>query len=339
MARSPGKRPNAGDLSAPSGVEGRCAADSRLGADGLCGAHSRPREDARPGYLPRFFVEPAHSPAERPPVTRSAPAAPGTDRSGEELALDPEDSHHALRVLRLGVSDLCEVVVVSTRPGTGLGAPGAGLPGGRGGVAYRAVVTTTADRVWVRLVTPLDERQAGAGYANLVGIVQAMPRPAATDYLLEKATEAGASFFLLVPAAGSTLRSGASQGARLTRWRRIVREAAKQSKQLAVPGVEVMGSVEQALERLGPEALSLVLEPGASSGLYDAVVAARNREDPVGGARLALWVGPESGWTVEELERLSAAGAATVRLGRSVLRAETAGPVGVAVARLALGDW
>jgi len=132
----------------------------------------------------------------------------------------------------------------------------------------------------------------------------------------------------------------------LARRRRIVREAAKQSKQLAVPSVEVLDSIDDALSRLGAETISLALEPGAPDGLHEAVAAARKREDLSGGAReagrlarLALWVGPESGWTGEELERLSAAGAQRVRLGQSVLRAETAGPVAVAVARLALGDW
>ena len=47
----------------------------------------------------------------------------------------------------------------------------------------------------------------------------------------------------------------------------------------------------------------------------------------------------ESGWTAAERDDLLAAGVATARLGRGVLRTETAGPVTVAVARLALGDW
>ncbi len=217
---------------------------------------------------------------------------------------------------------------------------------GRGGVAFLATVTAATEEVQVRLVTPLEGRSAGASYTTSVGIVQAMTRPTAMDYLLEKGTEAGASFFMLVPVAGSSLPSGASKGARLTRWRRIAREAAKQSKQLAVPAVEIVGSIDQALERLGPQGLSLVLEPGASDALYDAVVEAWTKACPTGGARpaagparLALWVGPESGWTGEELARLAASGTKTVRMGQGVLRAETAGPVAVAVARLALGDW
>jgi 16S rRNA (uracil1498-N3)-methyltransferase len=303
---SRGKRPNAGDLPASCGVDG-----------GL-------------SYLPRFFVESADWFERRSQAAGPAPATPKTDLCGQELPLDPEDSHHAVRVLRLGVGDPCEVVLLPAGPGST-------------GVVYQAVATATAGQVRVRLVAPLEGRPAGAAYTIPVGLVQATTRPAVTDYLLEKGTEVGASFFLLVPAAGS---AGASRGARLARWRRIVREAAKQSKQLAVPSVEVLDSIDETWDRLGVETISLVLEPGALNGLHEAVAAALKRGDLSGGAReaerlarLALWVGPESGWTGEELEHLDAAGAKRVRLGQSVLRAETAGPVAVAVARLALGDW
>ncbi len=168
-----------------------------------------------------------------------------------------------------------------------------------------------------------------------VGLVQAMTRPAAMDYVLEKATEVGASFFVLVPAAGSPKRSDLSRGDRLDRWRRIAREAAKQSKQMAVPTVDIAGSVGEALEDLRvSQTQSLVLEPAAATALQDAVV---REASPA--ARIALWVGPEGGWTAGELDQFAGAGVGTARLGRSILRTETAGSVAVAVARLALGDW
>ena len=120
----------------------------------------------------------------------------------------------------------------------------------------------------------------------------------------------------------------------MARWRRITYEAAKQSKQIVVPPVDFAGSLEGALDLLGQEGMfSLVLEPSAPLGLKEAVA---DHTEP---ARLALWVGPEGGWTAVELECFKCAGAQMARLGRSVLRTETAGPVAVAVTRLALEDW
>ena len=58
-----------------------------------------------------------------------------------------------------------------------------------------------------------------------------------------------------------------------------------------------------------------------------------------GRQHLALVVGPEGGIAPDELERLIAAGAESVRLGASVLRTSTAGPAAIAVLNTALGRW
>ena len=240
---------------------------------------------------------------------------PETDLCGSELDLDADDSRHALRVLRLGVGDECEIVT--------------------GAAVYAATVVAAAGPVGVRLIARLEGAAAGASYQIQVGVVQALARPAVMDHILEKGTEVGASFFILAQASGSLSRPGPSGGARLARWRRIAREAAKQSKQMTVPPVEVMSSVEHVLRHLSAAGtMSLVLDPAASVGLQEVLGPYRAR--PV---RVALWVGPESGWTAGESEQFSVAGLKSARLGRSILRTETAGPVAVAVARLALGDW
>jgi 16S rRNA (uracil1498-N3)-methyltransferase len=251
-----------------------------------------------PGFRPRFFIQQSE---------------PGV--LDAEVSLDAEDSRHAMKVLRLSQGDECEVVV--------------------GAAVYAAAVSAMADPVRVRLVSRLEGADAGAKYGIQVGLVQALTRPAVMDYVLEKATEVGASFFLLTQAAGSPKWSDPSRGDRLSRWRRIAREAAKQSKQIAVPPVDLAGSIGQALDELKTSGtLSLVLEPDAPAGLQDVIV----QQGPQA-ARIALWVGPEGGWSAGESDLFAAAGVGTARLGRSVLRSETAGPVAVAVARLALGDW
>jgi 16S rRNA (uracil1498-N3)-methyltransferase len=274
-----------------------------------------------PGFRPRFFVvwPETSSPLVVSPWSETDPFAPGAELRGVEVRLTAEDSRHALRVLRLSEGDECEVVV-----GWSAGA-----------AVYAAAVSAMTDPVRVRLISRLEGEAAGAYYRTQVGLVQALTRPAVMDYVLEKATEVGASFFILVQAEGSPKRSDLSRGDRLDRWRRIAREAAKQSKQMVVPSVVTAGSIGQALEESRTShAYSLVLEPGAASGLQD--VLARNATQA---ARVALWVGPEGGWAAGELDQFAGAGVGTARLGRSVLRTETAGSVAVAVARLVLGDW
>jgi 16S rRNA (uracil1498-N3)-methyltransferase len=165
--------------------------------------------------------------------------------------------------------------------------------------------------------------------------------------VLEKGTEVGASFFVVVPTAESSRLPEASRAHRLARWGRIALEAAKQSKQLVVPPVELADSVEQAIHHLSAQgAFSLVLDPSARETLREKLERRAVSGAGLSGAsveapepRIALWVGPESGWSAAELERFGEAGIEAARLGQGVLRTETAGPVAVAVSRLAMGDW
>ncbi len=249
-----------------------------------------------PGFRPRFFVD---QDAAVPPA---------------EVTLDPTDSHHAMHVLRMQVGDACEVVV--------------------GAAVYAASVSRAEAPVKVVLTGRLQGLEAGAAYRSQVGLVQLLSRPALFDQVLEKGTEVGAAFFVFVPA-GSARLSEQARASRSARWSRIVLEAAKQSKQTAVPEVEVMESVERALGWLRDRGIaSLVLDPAAEYGLREML---ERRADP--DAPLALWVGPESGWSPTDREQFTVTGLGRARLGRGVLRTETAGPVAVAIARFVMGDW
>ena len=259
-------------------------------------------------FSPRFFL-PA-DPAGVSPAPRAEPFP------GDRLTLGQEDSRHALKVLRLRVGDGCEVVSPARR-------------------VYRAVVSSAAGPLELSIVDVVGADDAGPVYRREVGLVQAVARPAVMDYVLEKGTEVGADFFVLVDAAGSPRRSEAGRPDRLDRWRRIAMEAAKQSKQTRVPWVAASPSVPEALRSMQAAGrTSVVLDPGASRSLSQ--VLAEAAEAPL---RMCLWIGPEGGWNLDELDLLTAAGAGAAKLGKSVLRTETAGPVAVAITRLVLQDW
>jgi 16S rRNA (uracil1498-N3)-methyltransferase len=252
------------------------------------------------GFRARFFV------SEEPVV-------------GAETVLSVEDSHHAGRVLRLRVGDLCEVVSPERR-------------------AFVAHVTSVGAAVRVMVQEELRSTEAGAAYCVAVGLVQALARPAAVDFTVEKGTEVGADFFILVQSHGSPGGDGKDLSAKLQRWGRIALEAAKQSKQTRVPWVECVSSVRDGLKRAAElGCVSVVLDPAAETPLFDVVTGLASTV--AGAQKPALWIGPEGGWSEEELEAFAAAGIPAAKLGRSVLRTETAGPVAAAVTRLALGDW
>ena len=174
--------------------------------------------------------------------------------------------------------------------------------------------------------------------------MQGLPQPRKVDEVVEKGTEVGVDAFLIVLAAGSPRVPLERLDARGARWRAVAAEAAKQSKQLAIPEIRTAVSVGAALDSVRSEGWrSVVLTPSATrhlgSVLRGGTGAAGGEQPDEGPLRWALWVGPEGGWSPAEVDLLTAAGCSLATLGSRVLRTETAGLVGAALSRYALADW
>jgi 16S rRNA (uracil1498-N3)-methyltransferase len=112
---------------------------------------------------------------------------------------------------------------------------------------------------------------------------------------------------------------------RTERWRRIARQAAEQSRRAAPP--EIAAPVELP-EALGlPGDVRIVLAESEAKALLRDVLESLPQE-----AEIVLAVGPEGGWTMDELQSFHQAGWAAASLGKTVLRAETAAIAATAIA-------
>ena len=110
----------------------------------------------------------------------------------------------------------------------------------------------------------------------------------------------------------------------MERWKRVAEAAAKQSKQSRVP--EILG-IAQFDDVLSPDAVVLNLE-GASGGLSDRIVGRRSA---------TLLIGPEPGFSDDELELARSRGVAVATFGPVVLRTETAAIVAAALTLREMG--
>lgn len=242
-------------------------------------------------------------------------------RCGGSARLSAGDWHHARRVLRLRQGEAVELVCA--------GAPGR---------VWEGRVDDIGHSPLIRLVRVLEEP---ASWGMRILLVQGMPALPKVDDIIDKGTQVGVDEFVLIAAEASPSGAIDKAESRLERWRRISREAAKQSRQPAVPAVTLAQRPDDLMRRLVQEAWwSLVLDPAADVSLADALQLRGcewGSQGTVG--RLAVWVGPEGGWASDELSLFLGAGIGTARLGRRILRAETAGPVAAAVIRFAVGDW
>jgi 16S rRNA (uracil1498-N3)-methyltransferase len=213
-------------------------------------------------------------------------------------------AHHALRVLRLRQGD-----------------PLVLFDGGGGEFHGRFQADARGNAAAVLEAFDAVEREP----AIALTLVQGLCAHEKTDWLLEKCVEAGVHEIVLVATERSVVRLDEDRASRrLARWRDIVSAACCQCGRNRLPRVRLATSLRAALE-VPPGIDRRILDPDASLGFGNPA--------PAG---LALAVGPEGGFTPEEIALARALDYRATRFGPRVLRAETAGLLAVAAA-LALG--
>ena len=151
------------------------------------------------------------------------------------------------------------------------------------------------------------------------------------EWGLEKLTELGAARMTPVIARRTEKHLAQAAAKRVERWRRIALEAAKQSRRSDVPQVDDPMQLKQAIAQVNAPVKLLLAETEEENSLKNELESERVRES--GGVALAI--GPEGGWTAEEMSLFSESGWRHVTLGSRILRAETA-----AIAALSVcGAW
>ena len=167
----------------------------------------------------------------------------------------------------------------------------------------------------------LEELAAPDGADADVSLYQAVPKGGRMDLVVEKATEVGVTSIvpLLTERGVVSPREG-----KVDRWRRVAEAAARQSLRVRVPEVAEPVPFAEAVLRAGEA--GVLLHYAAGLPPVETVV----------GSPSGLFVGPEGGWSEDELRVAQDAGVAFGGLGPYRLRSETAGIVAVARALAAL---
>ena len=133
------------------------------------------------------------------------------------------------------------------------------------------------------------------------------------EWVVQKATEIGVAKIVPIVSERSIIRE--VRGPKLERFRQIAREASEQCGAVVVTEVAPSLSFSQALQTLGREGgVRLIAYEGEEDRELEEYL-----DDKVN-----LFIGPEGGWSQEEIIMAREAGCLTVTLGRRILRAETA---------------
>jgi 16S rRNA (uracil1498-N3)-methyltransferase len=156
------------------------------------------------------------------------------------------------------------------------------------------------------------------------------------EWAIEKATELGIARITPILARRTEKHLAQSALKRSERWRRIVLEASKQSRRTTIPEVSDPITLKQALEQ--EKSPNRILLSETEQALTLSAAMERQNAPTPGPSGLApsithaLAIGPEGGWTPEEMALFPQHHWQPVTLGPRILRAETAAIAAIAIA-------
>lgn len=221
--------------------------------------------------------------------------------SGDIVTFTPEIAHQIVHVLRLGGGDLVEAL-------------------DNQGFVYR--VTLNADAQEHHLTGRiLDTEPVTSEPSIQVSLCFGLSNRDKVEWILQKGTEIGVSAFYPFVSARTLVQSTSLTENKLARWERIIREAAEQSRRgrlpILNPPVDFRKCISLATKKHG---LCLIAWEEAAP----ANAAISHIIDTFKGDRIALFVGPEGGFSEDEISQAREMGCQVVSMGERILRMETA---------------
>jgi 16S rRNA (uracil1498-N3)-methyltransferase len=164
--------------------------------------------------------------------------------------------------------------------------------------------------------------QASEPLTRLVAYPALVPRDK-FESVLQKLVEVGVSAVAPVSTARSLVRQPPDEQRR-QRWQAIMREAAEQSGRGIIPALRPTLPLADALCAAVAEGPALLAYEGESTLSLAEALSTLGEPAP---AAVSLFVGPEGGYSVEEVAVARSVGVRLVSLGPRVLRTETASPI------------
>ena len=227
---------------------------------------------------------------------------PPAQISEDTIRINESERHHLLNVLRLRVDDQVEVF---------------------DGVGNRYIASLCDTRT-SPLQAKILQHQFHPHIPPYITLFQGLPKFDKMDLIVQKTTEIGVNEIAPMICQRSIPKS-VVQEKRTVRWQRIANEAAKQCKRPQFARVCAPQGLEECLGRVYHLDLLILLWEGEKRQGLKEILRNHGEAKSVG-----LFVGPEGGFTDEEVELAVQNGCLSATCGDNILRTETAAIVSVA---------
>lgn len=212
------------------------------------------------------------------------------------LRMSESDIGHIKRVLRLEEGDEAEGIY--------------------DGVLYQGVLKFYEDLVHLTEPEILEEEIPGM----ILILFQGIPKGQKMEEIIRHGTEAGVDVFVPLKLSRCISKTEGKTEKKLKRWRKIAESGAKQGKRMSIPKVMPPSELREALESVKDAVIIGAYEEATENVLPDLF----EEELP---EKVALFIGPEGGFSPEEIELIREYEGHITTLGPRILRTETAAVV------------
>ena len=227
---------------------------------------------------------------------------------GERISLDEQKSQHLLRVLRARIGD--SVIVFDGKQGEYSGTL---IEANKSNAVIKLIQYQNVDRE-----SPL-----------AIHLLQGISRGERMDYVIQKASELGVAFITPLFTARCTVKlSGERLAKRVAHWQSIAISACEQSGRCHLPKITPAITLKNCMRQ--HQGNGFICDTAAEHSIHDY---------PKLNGSVSVLIGPEGGFTKDEIQLAKDAGFQSLSLGPRILRTETATVVAATLLQMQSGDF
>lgn len=221
---------------------------------------------------------------------------------GNQITIEGTDVNHIQNVLRM---KLDEEIAISN---------------GIDNKEYRCKIKEmNQERVICELIFIKED---GVELPSKIYLFQGLPKSDKMELIIQKVVELGVFEIIPVATKRAVVKLDDKKAkTKIQRWQAIAEAAAKQSKRRIIPKVENVMTFGEAMQYA--KTLDLILMPyELAEGMAETKAIIEGIKP---GKSIGIFIGPEGGFSEEEVNKALESDAKTITLGKRILRTETAG--------------
>ena len=232
---------------------------------------------------------------------------------GEEVVLEGQQAHQINNVLRKKAGE--HIIVLDNL-----------------GAEYEIELQTIGGK---KVTGQIKEKRKAAGEPAVeITLYQSLLSREKFEWVLQKCTEVGVKRFVPIETCRSIVRQESINANKIKRRQQIIQEAAEQSGRGKIPQLEQTVNFEEAITKLsGFDYKFMAHVHGQGESLRQCLKSSDKKIKSV-----ALFIGPEGGFTENEVQNAKDNNIVLISLGRRVLRTETAAVVASSLILYELGE-